>query len=373
MAWVTPTYLPQRVNAAGRALVSSSHADILEWGDEEWREYSDHIAVLNNWRSSHAYPLNTLQMNLRGVTRRLDDSAVVAQRIKRLSSIAHKLDRFPSMKLSQMQDLGGCRAILNSASTVQEVADYYTQRSSMKHARVSHDDYMANPKPSGYRGVHLVYRYHSEGQKAAYNGLKIEMQLRSRYQHAWATAVETVGTFSGQALKSSLGSESWQRFFALSSSLIAFRERLPVVPGTPNDRESLLEELKGLMSELRVVARLREYSRALKDISAGAARMSGHQIYLLQLDPEAGALRVTGYSSENRVHAERDYAEAELFQRKRPSFDTVLVSVGSLASLQRAYPNYFADTRVFLELVSQAMRGRSRGIDIKDRQLRLAL
>jgi hypothetical protein len=40
-----------------------------------------------------------------------------------------------------------------------------------------------------------------------YNDLKIEMQLRSQYQHAWATAVETVGTFIGQALKSSIGPE----------------------------------------------------------------------------------------------------------------------------------------------------------------------
>ena len=36
--------------------------------------------------------------------------------------------------------------------------------------------------------------------------------------------------------------------------------------------------------------------------------------------------------------------------------DAVLVSVDSVASLRRAYPNYFADTHKFLELVSDALR-----------------
>ena len=44
--------------------------------------------------------------------------------------------------------------------------------------------------PSGYRGVHLIYRYNSD-RKTEYNTLLIEMQLRSQLQHAWATAVET--------------------------------------------------------------------------------------------------------------------------------------------------------------------------------------
>jgi hypothetical protein len=34
----------------------------------------------------------------------------------------------------------------------------------------------------------------------------------------------------------------------------------------------------------------------------------------------------------------------------------VLVSVDSVASLRRAYPNYFADTHMFLEIVSEALR-----------------
>ena len=48
--------------------------------------------------------------------------------------------------------------------------------------------------------------------------------------------------------------------------------------------------------------------------------------------------------------------------RERTRADAVLVSVESVNNLGRAYPNYFADTRVFLQLMQQALSGHSRGI-----------
>lgn len=47
------------------------------------------LAVINNWRSSHSFPLNTLQMNLRDTSRKFDREPTIAQRIKRLPSIRH--------------------------------------------------------------------------------------------------------------------------------------------------------------------------------------------------------------------------------------------------------------------------------------------
>ena len=51
------------------------------------------------------------------------------------------------------------------------------------------DDYITTPKDSGYRGVHLIYRYYSD-KNETFNGLKIEVQIRTALQHAWATAVD---------------------------------------------------------------------------------------------------------------------------------------------------------------------------------------
>jgi ppGpp synthetase/RelA/SpoT-type nucleotidyltranferase len=373
MAWVEPRYEPSRVNAAGRALVAAMHSDFHSWSDQELQKYLSEVEVINNWRSSHGYPLNTFQVNLRATARRYDQSPLVAQRVKRLSSIGHKLDRFPTMKLSQMQDLGGCRAILANVGIVREVHSYYRHESAIKHEQISTDDYLELPKVSGYRGVHLIYRYFSDKNKSAYNGLKIEMQLRSRYQHAWATAVETVGTFSGEALKSSLGSEQWQRFFALMASAIALRERSNLVPGTPVKRAQLAAELSEYATVLNVEHRLREYGHALSSITNASARTADARFYLLELDPGSGTLKITGFGVNEREMAEKRYSDAEVDLQQKPGMDAVLVSVESVNSLSKAYPNYFADTRLFLELLSQAISGKSRGIVVPDRQLEMVL
>jgi len=361
MAWVEPQFTVQEVNAAGKLLVRTANAPVMEWKHEDVVGYGPAIDVVNNWRGSHAYPLNTFQINLRNTARRFDKQPLVAQRIKRLASISGKLVLQPSMKLSQMQDLGGCRAILSNVQAVRDVHVYYIADSAIKHDLVSIDDYIGSPKASGYRGIHLVYRYFSDKNKKMYNGLKIEMQIRSRFQHAWATAVETVGMFSGQALKSSLGSEDWKRFFSLMGSVVALREGTAAVPGTPEDRKELIYELAHVAADLQVERRLEEYNRALHSITSGSQNA---YYYLLKLDPESRVLTITGYSQKQTDEASKAYAAAEQETKTTPGMDAVLVSVESVAALAKAYPNYFADTRLFLELFKQALSGRQRTIRV---------
>lgn len=366
MTWAEPKFRPEIVNRAGKMLVRSVDEDWQQWDTKDWAEYGSAIEIINNWRGSHGYPLNTFQVNLRNTCRRFEQTALIAQRIKRLSSIRHKLDRFRNMKLSQMQDLGGCRAILAHAANVSKVVNYYLKDSGIKHGLASIDDYIRNPKPSGYRGIHLVYRYFSDKKKAMYNGHKIEMQLRSKYQHAWATAVETAGMFSGQALKSSMGSQEWKRFFSLMGSAIAIREGAPLVPETPTKPIDLLGEIESYANKLKVADRLREYGKALHAISTASPDA---YYFLLKLDPREGKLSVAGFRFDEAELAESKYAEAEVLAKDKAETDAVLVSVDSVNALSKAYPNYFADTRLFLELMTQAIEGRSRRIRLSEFKL----
>lgn len=210
MAWVTPQFSKVQVNRAGELLVRGKPAD-YEDPDKFIDAYYDALDVVNNWRSSHSFPLNTFTVGLKRRARNIDAHCIIAQRIKRMSSIELKLRRFPTMTLAQMQDLGGCRAVLSSVSGVSRLVKEY-RLSDIKHPLQTGDDYIGHPKVSGYRGIHLIYRYNSD-RKKTYNSLKIEMQLRTHLQHAWATAVETVGTLQRQALKSSQGDADWLRFF----------------------------------------------------------------------------------------------------------------------------------------------------------------
>lgn len=282
MDWATPQFSKHEVDAAGDVLIKKSTQEA---------ELNDAYVVINNWRSSHGYPLNTFQATLRYKSKQVYASSTVAQRIKRISSIRQKLGRLDWLKLADMQDIGGVRSIVQSVGQVDALASLY-KRSDLKHKLDDEDDYIRNPKRSGYRGIHLIYRYHSS-RTDTYNDLKIEMQFRSRLQHAWATAVETVGTFIQQALKASQGEQAWLRFFSLMGTALAFREHTPPVPETPRTRRELKSELREYARRLDVENYLRAYGAALEVLKE--SNLKDMHYFLVELDTKAKRIKIKGY------------------------------------------------------------------------------
>lgn len=343
MAWVIRQFSKGQIDRAGETLIRA---------DAAAEARNDALLIVNNWRSCHAFPLNTFQNGLRQVAKNVDGHSLVAQRIKRLSSIEGKLRRFPTMTLSQMQDLGGCRAILNDTRSVLRLAELY-RRGRMKHKLHTLDNYIENPQPSGYRGVHLIYRYFSDRNKK-YNGQKIEVQLRSSLQHSWATAVETVGTFTRHALKSSIGPDQWLRFFALMGSVIAVKEGTNRVRDTPADTRELISELRQIAHELDVINRLETYGAALTQFNSSITKDAHY--FLIQLEPEAQRILITGFKAQDLELANERYLAVESRIDPDSSAAAVLVSVENVTFLQRAYPNYFLDTKTFVNVLRDAMR-----------------
>jgi hypothetical protein len=350
VAWTTRTYTREEVAEAGRTFLvplTSKKGNELALAVLE----REKALAISNWRSAHGFPLNTLQMNLRATARQFDPDPTVAQRTKRLASIRAKLERLPQIPLDEMQDIGGCRAVVETVDRVREIVAYYEERSQIKHRLLRKNDYIDHPKGSGYRGVHLIYSYHSDRHET-WNGLQIEMQVRSRLQHAWATAVETVGTFTRQALKSSAGDEEWLRFFSLMSSALALREGTPLVPKTPKgDPEALRSELRKLATKLKVQERMSAYGSALRVIETGPYPRKKASV-LLELDIAASSIRLETHT--NQLVAADAYAAMERAIAEDPLKDAVLVTVESMDALRRAYPNYFLDTSAFLASVDEA-------------------
>lgn len=176
---------PKEIDAAGRVLVN-----VPQEGEDDgdWLEAFD---LVGRWRAIHAGPLRTFRTNLR---RRVGQRDIVAQRLKRMPTIISKLERLPRLKLSNVQDIGGCRAIVpETTDAFQHATDLLDSR--VRHRLTRYKDYIRSPRPSGYRGLHLVYSYNSE-KVAHWHGLSTEIQIRTRLQHRWATAVEVVGFFT---------------------------------------------------------------------------------------------------------------------------------------------------------------------------------
>ena len=331
---------------------------VVDWAGDTLREPGNALRVLSpegydsedviyNWRVSHAYALNTFQITLRRRAQKVDSEAIVAQRSKRRSSIKAKLDRMAALPLSEMQDIAGCRAIVSSVSQVYELANGYKQGYS-NHKLVDEDDYIRRPKSDGYRGYHLIYQYYNP-QFPEYEGLKVEIQLRSELQHCWATAVETADIFYREGLKAHRGSPEWRRFFALMGAAIAIREGCRRVPKTPSSWQALRDELRESALQLNVKTRLSAFGRTLNIIGEVDTQRVGIKHVLLLLDPDQGneSLKLYGFRASSLDEAARQYASQET--GKKAGTDALLVSVSDAAMLRRAYPNYFLDTSVFLE------------------------
>ena len=308
--------------------------------------------VIENWRSSHGLPSNVFQAGLRSRAKRVTREVIVAQRMKRIISVMNKLHREPLMKLSQMQDLGGCRAILPSVNEVDKLYGMYRGDEPLLAGEgyLKCHDYIRAPKDDGYRGIHVVGRYSARiADREAWNGHRIEIQLRSRLQHAFATTVETVTTFTREPLKFGAGPAKWRRFFALMGSALAVREATPLVPGTPIDATELIKELRDVTRTLKVRQRLQGWTDAVKTLPR--KNIDGFKWLLLVLNLADNTVKVTGYS--NRREASTVIAEIE--QSKNEELDAVLVWVGSISDLRAAYPNYYADTREFIEALDHAL------------------
>lgn len=307
------------------------------------------IDMLNRWRLCHAYPINTLKVTLRRKLQGFPEGYIVAQRLKRAPTIINKLQRYPDMQLFRMQDIGGLRAILDSVGNARKLERIF-KKSKFNHELASSKDYIKEPKSSGYRGIHLVYKY-KNNKVPQYNGLLIELQIRTKLQHVWATTVETMGTFLGEALKSSQGDKKWLSFFSLCSAAFAHIEKTAPVPGFENKTKSEIFKLvKEAEKDLNVLTKMDGFAAAANLIH-NKKGSKGSYYHLIILNSLARTVRIASFAKDKLKLATQEYAQAEKRIQKGERLEAVLVSAGPLNSLRRAYPNYFLDTKDFALLV----------------------
>lgn len=341
VARVVPEYSKSAVSRASK---------LVGKGEGTPAELAEARAILSNFRSAHAFPLNAVTVTVRQKALRVNSNAVVAQRLKRLPTILDKLIRIPTMSVTTMHDLGGCRVVFETVDEVDELVNVLRELPRARNRVTRVYDYLRDnpgPKRSGYRGIHLVYEYGAS--KSEYRGLRIELQVRTQLQHAWATAVETMDLFSGSELKYGKGESEVIRFFVLVSSLMAGEEGTAPVPGAEDPVGELLDELARLEARLGIVERLRGYAA----IVSSHATSDRRNALTLELRRGEGALTVT-------VHETMAEAEARLTQLESQNdddLDAVLVNIARISQLQAAYPNYYADTSMFTDFVTSRIKG----------------
>jgi putative GTP pyrophosphokinase len=124
-------------------------------------------------------------------------------------SIVEKLRR-ESLRLSQMQDIAGCRIVVENV--LQQDQFIASLKADFPGASVM--DRRDNPS-HGYRAVHIV---------AEISGKPIEIQIRTSLQHLWAEVSEKSSDVLDPTIKYGGGPESWRNFLTKSSVSVASYE-----------------------------------------------------------------------------------------------------------------------------------------------------
>lgn len=120
-----------------------------------------------------------------------DDNPIesIKSRIKSYDSILRKMKRKGiSFNLDSIQneifDIAGIRVICSFEKDIYLLADYLLAQDDI--TLIERKDYIRNPKPSGYRSLHLIVEvpiFLSTGKKM----MKVEVQLRTIAMDFWAS------------------------------------------------------------------------------------------------------------------------------------------------------------------------------------------
>jgi putative GTP pyrophosphokinase len=128
---------------------------------------------------------------------------------KSTNSIIDKLQR-ESIRLSQMQDIAGCRVtvadLIDQDDVIHRLGTIFEQ-----HTVVDRRD---NPS-HGYRAVHVVVEQ---------NGKLIEIQVRTSLQHLWAEVSEKLADVLGSEIKYGKGDKDVQIILSIASQNIQLLE-----------------------------------------------------------------------------------------------------------------------------------------------------
>lgn len=191
----------------------------------------------------------------------------------------------------------------------------------------------------------MVYRYHSN-KNNDYEGMFVEIQFRSKLQHLWSTAVETMGLYTGTNLKAGEGETEILRFFALVSSVFALDEKCPTIPNTPTNYDEIIQELKDVCKANNILAKLSAIRTATQAI---VRKGNNATYYILTLNFQTHKVIIQGYDEKELELATAAYKALESEVNK--GINVVLVSAGSINDLKSAYPNYFTDIGQFVRKI----------------------
>jgi ppGpp synthetase/RelA/SpoT-type nucleotidyltranferase len=342
-----------RIDKAGRSLANPGELTIESMElEEDFDEY----------RISHLEPLSLTTLELQNWLHGYGSSYYIAQRVKRKPQIVRKLRRL-SVRLTQLQDIGGCRIIVENNENVDQlisfIRDNVTKIGGFSLRRVT--DYREKGRDqTGYRSAHLLLER---------DGRSLELQIRSRIQHYWAESIERTSVIYGRHLKEQEGDPAVIDYFRQLSDVFYEIEssRNPSVQSKvalDRKREQaqriIYESDKNRIFDSSVNE---DIVRTLANTQGGDNDLTN---WIMVFNWNTGDFVTWDVVGREAESAKAKYTQYESQFSSEAGFEVVMIGSSDIATIRQTHSHYFGIEKfdTILESLDQSIVGFKTRMDI---------
>lgn len=324
------TLSKSKIDRAGRIL-ASLQGELTEEALEA-EEYFD------EYRKTHLQPLSETTLELQNWLTNYGDRYYVAQRLKRKPQILRKLQRL-SVRLTQLQDIGGCRIIVGDNRSVERLLDFISEKlvNQTEINLVRRTDYREMGRDdSGYRAVHLILEN---------AGRSLELQIRSSVQHYWAESIERTSVIYGRHLKEQDGDPIVINYFKQLSDIF-FEIEAGREPSTAS--KLALDRLRGSAEKIISVSDTKNVLQSFVNedvvrtlVETEGRNPSGINNWIIVFDWNLGSFVTWDKVSKNPDDAVASYIDYERQYPADSNFEVVMIGSSDVATVRQTHSHYF--------------------------------
>jgi len=294
--------------------------------------------ILDSYRKIHLQPLTELNLKLQEYLIDFNTDYYIAQRLKRKPQIIKKLHRFP-VRLTQLQDIAGCRIIVNSNNDIDKFYKIIQNKSKKRKYFIIDRviDYREKGRDdSGYRAMHLIlFR----------NNIKIELQLRSRIQHYWAESIERTSIIYGASLKEGEGDQTVINYFKTTSDAFYYIENNQIPHGSfIHELDILREQSESIISNSDKYSILDSYVNdgVIKGmVSRESLSKNKFNNWMIVFDWKNGSFISWEMISKDPLESINRYSVNEKRYPYEDGFEVVMIGSSNVATIRKTHSHYF--------------------------------
>ena len=318
----------------------------------------------DNFREAHNIIIKLFTIELKKVN--FSKQHLTASRNKRIETIISKLCRPEKPKLDRIHDIAGTRIIFENIKSLEDYIDILENTELVNFKEKINEDknrynYIKNPKSDGYRSIHKVFYYSSNIPYSTLNeksfnleNKKIELQLRTRLQHIWATTVEIYDIINKSNIKTGTHNklETKEGLFFKKCSL--------VFEGIEsNDVEKIKININEIFRDkdlVEIYNRLKGIKN-IKNIQLPKT-LGSDEVFILITDLNKGKTTffttdpIEKNDKQDTFLINASYRRLEE-KNTKGEYILLLLTLGDIKKLKNVYPNYFLNTNEFISILKK--------------------